>query len=209
MNNSTLNSLFNSETKVNGVDGGMLYSVMEQFSFQIWLEGLVQAKGDGNKAQLGRLAGMTGGHIGNMLSGEREPTDEVLRALAKVAEVDPEWLIAQVDGERLAPRIERIRKYAPELLAPVEAANALTVGAEPTSQIKQRSLSDAVVQGETLPRKAVAEAALTKAAAAKKKPTTPPKGMPDFKKLKMRPPVVRAAGDPVDQDESQHFSEGL
>jgi SOS-response transcriptional repressor LexA len=95
----------------------MMYPVMEQFDFQAWLGEQLRRLGL-KKSEAARKARLSPGYFNNLMTGEREPTDEALKALAHAFEVDPNWLLAMVDTTRLSDRLERIKKYAPEVLDP-------------------------------------------------------------------------------------------
>ena len=89
---------------------------MDAFDFRSWLREQRERR-NWKKSEVAREAGLSQGYVGNLESGEREPTDDALRSLALAFGVEPDWLIAQVDTARIgAERMERLRKYAPEFL---------------------------------------------------------------------------------------------
>jgi len=89
---------------------------MDTFDFRSWLQAQRERR-SWRKSEVARRAGLSQGYVNNLESGEREPTDEALKCLARAFEVDEEWLIAAVDTARIGPeRIARIRKHLPEFL---------------------------------------------------------------------------------------------
>lgn len=90
-------------------------------------EKLVQAREAAGLSgyRLVQLSGIAQGNLQAIERGRRPPSDANLEALAEVAElgVTLEQLLTWRDLDRLGPEgIERIRKYAPEVLMPPEAA---------------------------------------------------------------------------------------
>jgi transcriptional regulator with XRE-family HTH domain len=159
--------------------------------FRAWLRSLMTQKGFSVNA-LALAADLHQSTFNSGLLGNRNIPNEVLRVIAPHLGLDPENLIVRADVDRIGG-IERIRKHAPELLAPIEAP---------------RSIAEAAKRGERDDRPAkVSE--LREAISAwpsGRTPTTPPKGMPDLKKVKMRS-VERAAGEHVDQGDDLEWSE--
>jgi transcriptional regulator with XRE-family HTH domain len=97
---------------------------MDTFDFRAWLQAQRERHG-WRKSEVARRAGLSQGYVNNLESGEREPTDEALKALAVAFEIDPDWLIAKVDTARIGPeRIERIRRHVPEFLGLPRAKEA-------------------------------------------------------------------------------------
>jgi len=91
---------------------------MDKFVFTAWLHAERESRG-WRKSDLARHAGLSQGYVGNLESGEREPTNDALKALAGAFNLDPDWLIAQVDTERIGEEgIMRLRKHATEFLLP-------------------------------------------------------------------------------------------
>lgn len=92
-----------------------MYLLMDTFDFSAWL---AQKRGPESFRKLAERSGVSAGHLSNLENGTYKPTDETLEALAKTFQVDPEWLIAQVDTtrEETQRKVERLRKHAPEFL---------------------------------------------------------------------------------------------
>lgn len=106
-------------------------------------EKLVQAREAAGLSgyRLVQLSGIAQGNLQAIERGRRPPSDANLEALAEVAElgVTLEQLLTWRDLDRLGPEgLERIRKYAPEVLAQPPAP---------------ASFADAAADGETLPKR--------------------------------------------------------
>jgi transcriptional regulator with XRE-family HTH domain len=93
-----------------------MFLTMQTFDFRAWFS---QARASKRKTfrALAAETKISPGHLNNLEKGTAAPTDDVLVAIAAALEVNPDWLLAQVDTTRLDPaRIERLRKYAPAFL---------------------------------------------------------------------------------------------
>ena len=89
---------------------------MHTFDFPTWLAQARAAKGLTFRA-LAAETKLSAGQLNNLEKRTSAPTDDALVPIAKALDVDPDWLLAQVDTTRLDPaRIARLRKYAPEFL---------------------------------------------------------------------------------------------
>lgn len=100
-----------------------MYFEMHKFDFRAWFAETRKAKGLTFRA-LADLTKLSAGHLNNLEKGTSIPTDEVIVAVARAFDANPDWLLAQVDTTRIDPqRIERLRKYAPAFLG-IEGSRA-------------------------------------------------------------------------------------
>lgn len=94
--------------------------------FAVYLRGLMDARGL-TSYRLAQLSGLTQQHIGKVLLGKRDATDDVIERLAPFLEASPAELKARAALDRLAPDTrDYLLAHARELLQ--EAAAELPRG---------------------------------------------------------------------------------
>ena len=93
-----------------------MFITMHTFDFPTWF---AQTRADKQLTfrALAAVTKLSAGHLNNLEKGTSTPTDDVLVAIAVALDVEPDWLLANVDTTRIDPRrIERLRRYAPSFL---------------------------------------------------------------------------------------------